>query len=202
MSKSIKLRAAPDAIGQFCQRRRIRRLTRLDKPVRPGSAAAFLVEFLPADIPPLSELAAMENEIAGILEQSVDLHLHIRGFCTGDISPHGKTAYDRAHYMEFDIPQDKIARLCERYGIKRLASIQHPRRGSIINDSDLDFIAESDPYTGAGSGVDWFRLSGELNRLLGYPVDIRQVDNIAAWEQETVSRGRANKAAVLYERPH
>lgn len=200
MSKSIELRAAPDAIGQFCQRRRIRRLTRLDKPVRPGSAAAFLVEFLPADIPPLSELAAMENEIAGILEQPVDLHLHIRGFCTGDISPHGKIAYDRAHYMKFDIPQDKIAKLCERYGVKRLATIQHPRRGSIINDSDLDFIAEFD--ADAKLGWDYYLMGDELTKLLGYPADVRGVDSIEAWEQETISKGRANTAAVQYERPH
>ena len=202
MSKNIQLRAAPDAIGQFCQRRGIRRLTRLNEPVRPGSAAAFLVEFLPSDIPPLAELAEMERAITAILGQPADLHLHIRGFCTGDIPPHGKIAYDRAHYMEFDLPQDQIARLCERYGVKRLAAIQYPRRGSIINDSDLDFIAESDPYSGAGSGVDWFLLSAELNQLLGYPVDIRQVDSIAAWQQETISRGRANKATALYERPH
>ena len=202
MSISLQLRAAPDAIGQFCQRRKVRRLTRLDEPVRPGSEAAFLVEFRHADIPPLAELAAMESELAEILGQPADLHLHIRGFCTGDIPPHGKIAYDRAHYMEFNIPKDKIARLCEQYGVKRLATIQHPRRSSIINDSDLDFIAESDPYTSAGSGVDWFRLSADLNQLLGYPVDIRQVDSIAAWQRETVSRGRANTAAVVYERPH
>ena len=202
MSRSVQLRAAPDAIGQFCQRRKVRRLTRLDEPVRPGSGAAFLVEFRPADIPPLAELAAMESEIAEILGQPADLHLHIRGFCTGDIPPHGKIAYDRAHYMEFNIPKDKIARLCEQYGVKRLATIQHPRRGAISNDSDLDFIAESDPYTGAGSGVDWFRLTADLNQLLGYPVDIRQVDSIAAWQQGSIGRGRANMAAVVYERPH
>ena len=202
MSIRIQLRAAPDAIGQFCQRHKVRRLTRLDEPVRLGSGAAFLVEFRRADIPPLAELAAMESEIAEIMGQPADLHLHIRGFCTGDIPPHGKIAYDRAHYIEFNIPKDKIARLCEQYGVKRLATIQHPRRGAISNDSDLDFIAESDPYTGAGSGVDWFRLSADLNQLLGYPVDIRQVDSIAAWQQETVSRGRANMAAVVYERPY
>ena len=202
MSVSVQLRAAPDAIGQFCQRRQVRRLTRLDEPVRPGSEAAFLVEFRPADIPPLAELAAMESEIAEILGEPADLHLHIRGFYTGDIPPHGKIAYDRAHYMEFNIPKDKIARLCEQYGVKRLATIQHPRRGSVSNDSDLDFIAESDPYTGAGNGVDWFRLSADLNQLLGYPVDVRQVDSVAAWQQGSIGRGRANMAAVVYERPH
>ena len=202
MSKNIKLRAAPDAIGQFCQRRGIRRLTRLNAPVRPGSAAAFLVEFLPADIPPLAALAEMESEITAILGQPTDLHLHIREFCTGDIPPHGKITYDRSHYMEFDIPKEKIASLCARYGVKRLATIRHPRRGSIINDSDLDFIAETDPYTGAGSGVDWFSLAAELTQLLGYPADVRMVDSITDWEQETVSKGRANQAAVLYERPH
>lgn len=198
----VQLRPAPDAIGRFCQRRKIRRLTRLDEPVRPGSAAAFLVEFLQADIPPLAELAAMEGEIAGILGHPADLHLHIRGFCTGDIAPHGKIAYDRARYMEFDLPKDQIAKLCERYGVKRLATIQQPRRGAISNDSDLDFIAESDPYTGPGSGVDWFCLADELTQLLGYPADVRPVDSIAAWQQEIIRSGRDNKAAVQYERPH
>ena len=198
----VQLRPAPDAIGRFCQRHQIRRLTRLDAPVRPGSAAAFLVEFLQADIPPLAELAAMESEISDILGHSADLHLHIRGLCTGDIPPHGKIAYDRARYMEFDLPQDKIAKLCERYGVKRLATIQHPWRGTIINDSDLDFIAESDPYTGPGSAVDSFLLADELTRLLGYPADVRMVDSIAAWQQETIRSGRDNQAAVQYERPH
>lgn len=196
----VPLRPAPDAIGRFCQRRKIRRLTRLDAPVRPGSAAAFLVEFLQADIPPLAELAAMESEIAGILEHPADLHLHIRGLCTGDILPHGKIAYDRARYMEFYLPQDKIAKLCERYGVKRLATIQHPRRDSIINDSDLDFIAEID--TDAKLGWSFYGLGDELTELLGYPADVRRVDSIADWQQEIISRGRVNAAVVQYERPH
>lgn len=194
----VQLRPAPDAIGRFCQRHQIRRLTRLDAPVRPGSAAAFLVEFLQADIPPLAELAAMESEISGILGHSADLHLHIRGLCTGDIPPHGKIAYDRARYMEFDLPQDKIARLCERYGVKRLATIQHPRRDSIIGDSDLDFIAEFAPD--AKLGWDFFGLGLELTELLGYPADVRRVDSIADWQQEIISRGRVNAAVVQYER--
>lgn len=190
----VQLRPAPDAMGRFCQRRKVRRLTRLDEPVRPGSAAAFLVEFLQADIPPLAELAAMEGEIAGILGHPADLHLHIRGFCTGDIPPHGKIAYDRARYMEFELPKDKIAKFCQRYHITRLASLKHPQRSSVINDADVDFIAEFAPD--AKLGWAYFGLGDELTELLGYPAEVHKVDSIADWEGDA----KGQSATVQYER--
>ena len=194
---TAKLHPAKDEIGRFCQRHKVRRLTWLCEPVRAGSEAAFLVEFLREDLPPLATLAAMEAEITEILARPTDLHLYIRRFYVGDIPDAGKIAYDRADYMEFPIPKGKITKFCQQHGITRLASLKRPWRGSVINDSDLDFIAEFAPD--AKLGLTYFGLGEELTQLLGYPADLRQVDSVAAWLDEAKSKGRS--ATVQYERP-
>ena len=193
---TVKLRSAKDEVGRFCQRHSVRRLTWLHEPVRAGSEAAFLVEFLREDLPPLATLAAMEAEIAEILDRPTDLHLYIRGFYVGNIPDEGEIAYDRADYMEFRIPADKIAEFCRRHEITRLASIKHPWRNSVINDSDLDFIAEFAPH--AKLGLAYFGLGEELTELLGYPADLRQVDSVEAWQAKYIARGQL--ATVQYER--
>ena len=193
---TVKLRSAKDEIGRFCQRHSVRRLTWLHEPVRAGSEAAFLVEFLREDLPSLATLAAMEAEITEILDRPTDLHLYIRGFYVGNIPDEGKIAYDRSDYMEFPIPKDKIAEFCQRYEITRLASIKYPLRNSVINDSDVDFIAEFPPH--AKLGLAYFGLGEELTELLGYPADVRQVDSVEAWQEEGKSKGQS--ATVHYER--
>ncbi|MYC35244.1 MAG: hypothetical protein F4X64_19020 [Chloroflexi bacterium] len=193
---TVKLRSAKDEIGRFCQRHSVRRLTWLHEPVRAGSEAAFLVEFLREDLPPLATLAAMEADITEILDRPTDLHLYIRGFYVGNIPDEGKIAYDRADYMEFPIPKDKIADFCQRHEITRLASIKYPWRNSVINDSDLDFIAEFAPD--AKLGLAYFGLGEELTELLGYPADLRQVDSVETWQEEGKSKGQS--ATVHYER--
>ena len=193
---TVKLRSAKDEIGRFCQRHSVRRLTWLHEPVRAGSEAAFLVEFLREDLPSLATLAAMEAEITEILDRPTDLHLYIRGFYVGNIPDEGKIAYDRSDYMEFPIPKDKIAEFCQRNEITRLASIKYPLRNSVINDSDVDFIAEFPPHTKLG--LAYFGLGEELTELLGYPADLRQVDSVEAWQEEGKSKGQS--ATVHYER--
>ena len=195
---TVKLRSAKDEIGRFCQRHSVRRLTWLHEPVRAGSEAAFLVEFLREDLPPLATLAAMETEITEILGCPTDLHLYIRGFYVGNIPDEGKIAYDRADYMEFPIPKDKIAEFCQEHDITRLASLKRPWRDSVINDSDLDFIAEFAPD--AKLGLEYFGgLGEELTELLGYPADLRKVDSIVDWQAKYIARGQL--ATVQYERP-
>ena len=194
-----KLTAAQqEKIADFCQRHKVRRLTRLDDPVRVGSDAAFLVEFLRCDIPSLANLASMEEEICRVLERSIDLHLYIRGFYLGSVPDAGEIAYDRALHMKFPVPKDKIAGFCRRYKITRLASLKYPRRDSVINDADVDFIAEFAPD--AKLGLAYFGLGDELTELLGYPTDLRQVDSIEEWQKEAEQTGQS--AVLQYERPY
>ena len=166
--------------------------------MRVGADTAFLVEFLRTDIPPLDKLAAMEAEIGGIVERVTDLHLYIRGFYLGTVPDAGEIAYDRALHMKFPVPKDEIASFCQRYKITRLASLKYPRRDSVINDADVDFIAEFAPD--AKLGLAYFGLGDELTELLGYPADLRQVDSIDEWEKETGSAGQS--VVLQYERPH
>ena len=187
-----------ELISAFCQRHKVRRLTRLNDPVRAGVETAFLVEFLKDDIPPLSKLAAMEGEIGSILQRSVDLHLYIRGFYLGNIPDAGEITYDRARHMNFPMPKDKIAAFCQRHEITRLARLKYPRRDTVINDADVDFIAEFKPD--AKLGLAYFGLGDELTELLGYPADLREVDSIEAWQETAATKGQS--AVVQYERPN
>ena len=190
--------AQREAIAAFCRQRKVRRLTWLHEPVRTGSAAAFLVEFLQSDIPSLTELAALENEIAKVIGQVTDLHLYIRGFYLGNIPDAGEIAYDRALHMNFPIPDDKIAKFCQQYKIARLAKLKYPRRSSVINDADVDFIAEFAPD--AKLGLEYFGMDEILTELLGYPADLRAVDSIEDWQKKAGEKGQS--AAVVYGRPH
>ena len=190
--------AQREEIATLCQRRKARRLTWLHEPVRPGSDAAFLVEFLQSDIPPLTELAAFENEVAKVIGRPTDLHLYIRGFYLGNIPDAGEIAYDRALHMDFPIPKDKITKFCQQYKIMCLAKLRRPLRDSVINDADVDFIAEFAPD--AKLGLEYFGMDEVLTKLLGYPADLRAVDSIADWREKANERGQS--AAVVYGRPH
>ena len=190
--------AQREEIAALCQRRKARRLTRLHEPVRPGSAAAFLVEFLQSDIPPLTELAVFENEVANVIGRPTDLHLYIRGFYLGNIPDAGEIVYDRALHMEFPVPNDKIAMFCQQHKIVCLAKLRRPIRSSVINDADVDFIAEF--AHDARLGFEYFGMDEILTKLLGYPADLRAVDSIAEWQKKAKESGQS--AAVVYGRPH
>ncbi len=66
-----------EAIAEFCQRHRIRKLSLfgsvLRDDFRPDSDIDVLVEFEPGQVPGLLRMAGLEIELAGILERKVDL---------------------------------------------------------------------------------------------------------------------------------
>lgn len=185
-------------IAEFCQRHRVRRLTRLLEPVRTGpdagSEAAFLIEFTRDDTPSLSKLAAMESAITGILGRPIDLHLYIRDLCLWNTPGVGRIEYDRADYMEIAMPPEKIADFCRRNRIKWLASLPHPSRASIIRVADVGFLAEFEP--GAKIGWGTIGIADELGELLGCFVDIHQTRDI----ESTKLKAMLDSATVQYER--
>ena len=174
MSNRETTAAQRNAIAAFCRQHSVRRLTWLYEPVRTGpdadSEVAFLIEFTRNDTPSLSALSKMESEFSRILGLNTDLHLYIRDLYLWNTPREEETEYDRADYMEVLLPREEIAEFCHRHKIKRLARFPHPRRDSIINVADVDFLAE---FT-RDANLSWGTLgvANELGELLGCVVDI------------------------------
>ena len=168
MSKPELNTAENEQIVALCQRNRVRRLTWLYEPLRTGPDAgsdAMLVEFNPADVPSLSTLAAMENEVGRILGRKIDLHLYLREMYLGYGPGEEGIMYDRADHMDITMPKDKIAEFCKRKKILWLAKLPYPSRASVIDYADVEFLVGLAP----GAKFVWGALDGwkELDEILG-----------------------------------
>ena len=188
--------AQKEQIAALCQRHRVRRLTWLDKPIREGSEAAFLIEFDPADMPPLSGLAAMEDEIGRVLDCKTDLHPYLRELYLGYGPGESGIAYDRADYRDVPMPRDKIAEFCRRKKIRWLAKLPYPSRGSVTNYADVGFLAEFEPDAKLSWGT--FTMGHELGEILGCLADV----DTMGWIEPAKLAKILESVEVQYERTH
>lgn len=175
MSKPELTTTENKQIVATCQRYKVRRLTWLHEPVRTGPDAgsdAMLVEFNPADVPSLSMLAAMEDEVGRILDRNIDLHLYLREMYLGYGPGEAGIVYDRADHVDIPIPRDKIAEFCKRKKIRWLAKLPYPSRDSVNSYADLGFVAEFEP--GVSLGRDYFGIGWELGDVLGCLTDVEK----------------------------
>ena len=169
MSNRETTDAQKEAIAALCQQHNARRLTWLYEPIRTGpdadSEAALLIEFKPADVPSLSKLAVIEDEIGRILNRNIDLHLYLREMYLGYGPREAGIVYDRAYYIDIPIPREKIAEFCKRKKILWLARFPYPSRASVIDYADIEFLAGLAP----GAKFAWGALDGwkELDEILG-----------------------------------
>lgn len=78
----------------------------------------------------------------------------------------------KARNPSYPIPRDRLAALCERWHIRKLALFGSALRGDFRPDSDVDVLVEFEP----GHTPDffaWFELETELSALVnGRPVDL------------------------------
>lgn len=91
-----------------------------------------------------------------------------------------------------DIPGDRIADLCRRHRISRLALF-----GSILRDdfgpqSDIDVLVEFEP--GATPGFGFFGVQEELAEIIGRRVDLNTPGFLSKYFRDEVLR----EAEVLY----
>ena len=199
MSKPELNTSENEQVVALCQRNRVRRLTWLYQPLRAGpdaGAAAMLIEFNPSDVPSLSTLAAMEDEVGRILGRKIDLHLYLREMYLGYGPGEDGIVYDRVAHMDIPMPREKIAEFCKRKKIRWLAKLPYPHRDSVNSYADISFLAEFEP--GVSVGWDIFAMGDELGKVLGCLASIdragpRDADWVAALKKT---------AQVLYERPH
>ncbi len=71
---------------------------------------------------------------------------------------------------KFDVPKDKLAELCRRHGIRRLAFFGSVLREDFQEESDVDVLVEFEP--GVRVGLRFFAIEHELSELLGRKVDL------------------------------
>ena len=69
-----------------------------------------------------------------------------------------------------DLPLDRLAEVCRRYRVRRLALFGSVLRDDFGPESDVDILVEFEP--GATPGLAFFGMEIELSELLGRRVDL------------------------------
>jgi len=71
---------------------------------------------------------------------------------------------------QIEIDRAQLEKLCQKYGIRRLALFGSVIRGDFGDDSDVDILVEFQPD--ARVGLSFFSLQAELALLFGRQVDL------------------------------
>jgi predicted nucleotidyltransferase len=69
-----------------------------------------------------------------------------------------------------DLPLERLAEICGRYGVSRLALFGSVLRDDFRPDSDVDMLVEYQP--GTRTGLRFFALQDELSAAIGRTVDL------------------------------
>jgi len=75
------------------------------------------------------------------------------------------------------VPQEALARICDRYQVSELAIFGSGARGQLRSDSDIDLLVVFDDSARIGL-VAFGRLRQELSQLFGRPVDLVPKDGL------------------------
>ena len=92
------------------------------------------------------------------------------------------------------VPKDKIADLCERHQIRRLALFGSVLRDDFDYDSDVDILVEFEK--GSEPGFAFFRIQDELSELLGRKVELHTPNFLSRYFRDEVIK----TAQVQYAR--
>jgi uncharacterized protein len=98
---------------------------------------------------------------------------------------------------QIDIPEAKIAEICRRYGIHKLALFGSALTGRFNDSSDIDILVDFQPWERVG----FFRLAeieDALGPLLGgRKIDLRTPMDLSRYFRDQVARD----ALVIYAEP-
>jgi predicted nucleotidyltransferase len=99
--------------------------------------------------------------------------------------------------LDLGIEADRIAGLCRRWKISRLAVFGSALRGELRPDSDIDLLVTF------GSDADWtmfdhFTMEDELSRLLGREVDLISIRAIEENPNPITRREILDSARQIY----
>jgi predicted nucleotidyltransferase len=83
-----------------------------------------------------------------------------------------------------DIPRQRIAEVCRRHHIRRLALFGSVLRDDFTPQSDIDVLVEFEPGRTPGFGI--FDIEQELSRILGRRVDLRTPHELSKYFRDEV----------------
>lgn len=92
-----------------------------------------------------------------------------------------------------EIPTDRIAAFCRRYGIRELRLFGSVLRDDFRDDSDVDFLVEFEPGAAVGF-LGLAQMELELGDLVGRKADLRTAGELSRYFRQDVLRD----AALLY----
>lgn len=84
-----------------------------------------------------------------------------------------------------ELPADRIADVCRRYGVRELAVFGSAARGDLRPESDVDILVEFIPGTRIGL-VKFASLAEELTGLIGRTVDLVTKPGLKPWVRPEV----------------
>lgn len=91
-----------------------------------------------------------------------------------------------------DIPAERIADICRRYGIREMAVFGSAARGEMSPESDVDVLVEFTP--GVVHGWGYFGIESELAEVFGRKVDLAT----KKWLRPRVRERILPEAHVIY----
>ncbi|HPD57460.1 MAG TPA: nucleotidyltransferase family protein [Smithellaceae bacterium] len=86
--------------------------------------------------------------------------------------------------VKIEVPGEKIAALCRRYGIRKLALFGSVLRDDFRPGSDVDVLVEFEPS--AKPGLRFFDVEQELSEIFGHKVDLNTPGFLSKYFREKV----------------
>jgi len=102
------------------------------------------------------------------------------------------------HAERLNVDRERLATLCERYGVARLEAFGSTARGDAGAGSDLDILVTFEP--GAAPGLAFVELQRDLEALFGGPVDLLTRSAVERSPNKYFRRFALQRTEPLYER--
>ena len=99
---------------------------------------------------------------------------------------------------DLQIDRERLAEVCERYGVARLEAFGSFTRGDAEAGSDLDVLVSFSP--GVHAGLEFVALQQELEAVFGCPVDLLTRSSVERSSNKYFRRFALRKTEPIYER--
>ncbi|MBM3218748.1 MAG: nucleotidyltransferase family protein [Candidatus Rokubacteria bacterium] len=86
--------------------------------------------------------------------------------------------------VKIDIPRERIAEICRRHHIRRLALFGSVLRDDFRPESDVDILVGFEP--GKTPGLAFFGIEQELSEVLGRQVDLKTPQELSKYFRDEV----------------
>jgi len=98
---------------------------------------------------------------------------------------------------ELAIDRERLAEVCERYGVERLEAFGSFSRGTAEDASDLDILVTF--RAGVHAGLEFVALQQELEELFGRPVDLLTRGSVERSPNKYFRRFALRSTEPIYE---